>query len=135
MKMPLDLRLILGSAIGLAGCLVGLLIDPRAMFAAYLVAWNALAAIPIGALAVLLITYLVRAGWTQDLHDPLAGAALTIPAIAILFLPILVGAEALFPWAHGPASLTGFKALYLTPAFFALPADRGAAGCLPPAGR
>lgn len=118
MNAPFDLRLIAGAAIGLAGCLVGLLIDPRAMLAAYLMAWNALAAIPIGALAVLLITYLVRAGWTQDLHDPLAGAALTIPAIAILFLPILLGASVLFPWAHDP--LTGFKASYLTPAFFAL---------------
>lgn len=120
MKASLDLRLIVGALIGVAGCLAGLLVDPRAMLAAYLVAWNALAAVPIGALAVLLITYLVRAGWTQDLHDPLAGAALTMPVVAILFLPILLGVGALFPWARDPAAMTGFKAIYLTPAFFAL---------------
>jgi len=120
MNARLDRRLIVGAVVGLAGCLTGLLIDPRAMLAAYLVAWNALAAIPIGALAILLITYLVRAGWTQDLHDPLAGAALTLPMTAILFLPILIGADALFPWAHDPGTLTRFKAIYLTPTFFAL---------------
>ena len=36
-------------------------------------------AIPIGALGVLLISYLVRGGWTQDFHEPLSRAALTIP--------------------------------------------------------
>lgn len=120
MIAPLDRRLIVGAAAGLGGCIFGLLIDPRAMLAGYLAAWNALAAIPVGALAVLLITYLVRAGWTQDLHDPLAGAALTLPAVAILFLPILIGAGILFPWADARTVLTGFKAFYLTHAFFAV---------------
>ncbi len=113
-----DRLLTAGAALGAAGCVAGLTIDPRTMLAAYLAAWNALAAIPVGALAVLLVTYLVRAGWTQDLHDPLAGAALTLPAVAILFLPILIGAGILFPWADAREPLSGFKASYLTHAFF-----------------
>jgi hypothetical protein len=111
---------LVGLAIGLAGLLIGLLFDPKTAFASYLVAWTAVSAIPIGALAILFTTYLVRAGWTQDLRWLLSSAALTMPIVALLFMPVAAGIAYLYPWASENSHLPAFKAAYLTPWFFIL---------------
>src|SRR5690242_18205689 len=85
--------------IGLAGCAIGLWLDPRTLLASYLVAWIALGAIPIGGLAVLLTTYLVRGGWTFDLYPLLSRCVLTLPVFGLLLIPILAGVAWLYPWA------------------------------------
>jgi hypothetical protein len=108
------------AAIGFLGCGIGLLIDPKTALASYLAAWYALSAIPIGAIAVLFTSYLVRAGWTRELHKPLAGAALTMPVVAILFLPVVLGLGEIYPWVSDASALPAFKAVYLTPWFFVL---------------
>jgi len=109
-----------GLAVGCVGLVIGLLLDAKTALASYLVAWTAVSAIPIGALAVLFTTYLVRAGWTQDLRALLSSAALTIPVIALLFIPIAAGMAYLYPWVSESANLPPFKAAYLTPWFFIL---------------
>ena len=111
--------MLIAALFGVAGLAVGLWIDPKTALASYLVAWTAIGAIPIGALAVLFTTYLVRAGWTHDLHGLLSGAALTAPAVAVLFIPVLAGMTHIYPWAT-EAHLPSFKAVYLTPWFFVL---------------
>jgi len=110
----------IAAVIGIAGLAAGLLVDPRTAFASYLVAWIVVSAISTGALAVLFTSYLVRAGWTPDLHDLLSSAALTVPVTAVLFIPVVAGLGHLYPWAWGESALTGFKAAYLTPWFFVL---------------
>jgi hypothetical protein len=112
--------LVICTAAAFVACGVGLLIDPRAMLASYLTAWFALSAIPIGALGVLFTTYLVRGGWTQDLHAPLSRATLLNPIAALLFIPVLAGLSVIYPWAEGAADLPPFKSAYLAPLFFAL---------------
>jgi hypothetical protein len=116
--MTMDRRLLLGALVGFIGCGLALAIDARAMLASYLVAWIAISAVPIGAVAVLLTSYLVRAGWTQDMHEPLTAAALTIPAVAILFIPVLICMGAIYPWGADPSGLPAFKAAYLAPWWF-----------------
>ena len=69
-------RLVICAAIGFAGCAVGLVLDAKTMLASYLAAWVAVGAVPIGALAVLFTSYLVRAGWTRDLYETLSRGAL-----------------------------------------------------------
>jgi hypothetical protein len=96
------------------------LLDPRAILASYLSAWFAVSAIPIGALGVLFTAYLVRGGWTQDLHEPLSRAALMTPVAGLLFVPVLIGMSAIYPWAGGNIELPPFKSVYLTPVFFVL---------------
>jgi hypothetical protein len=107
-------------AIGLAAFALGLWLDPKAMLASYLAAWFAVSAVPIGALGVLLMSYLVRAGWTRDLYEPLSGAALTMPAAAVLFIPVIAGLAWIYPWASDGSGLSAFKTVYLTPWFFAV---------------
>jgi hypothetical protein len=118
MRPKLQRALPMLAVLGFLGCAIGLWLDPKAMLASYLAAWFAVSAIAIGALGVLFASYLVRAGWTQDLHEPLAGAALTMPALAVLFLPIAVGLGQLYPWATDASALPAFKATYLTTWFF-----------------
>ncbi|HEY4263745.1 MAG TPA: hypothetical protein VGM72_00380 [Micropepsaceae bacterium] len=104
---------------GLALCGVGLFVDTKAALSAYLAACVTVASIPMGALAVLLTTYLVRAAWTEGMHAPLAAASLTIPGAGLLFIPVFVGLSWLYPWATrvepGP-----LKVIYLTPWFYIL---------------
>jgi hypothetical protein len=106
-------------SVGIACLAMGLWIDAKMTLASYLVAWVTVSAIPIGALAVLFTTYLVRGGWTHDLRDLLSSAAITIPILAVLFIPVLVGMAQVYPWVT-EGHLPPFKAFYLTPWFFAL---------------
>lgn len=109
------------AAVGLAGLALaaGLMIDRRATFAAYLVAWIALGAIPIGALGVLMTSYLVRRQWTEALHPVLLAATMALPAVAVCLVPLLLGMKQIYPAAAGFASLPPFKSFYLAPWFFA----------------
>lgn len=118
MKLP---RGIVAGVVGLAGValVAGLMIDRRATLAAYLVAWIALGAIPIGALGVLMTSYLVRRQWTEALHQVLLAATMTLPAVAICLVPLLLGMNEIYPAAAGSASLSPFKSFYLAPLFFA----------------
>jgi hypothetical protein len=119
--MPtLERSLSVAAALGLIGCGLGLLIEPKTMLASYLVAWTAVSAVAIGALAVLLTSYLVRGGWTDDLHEPLTATTLATPAVALLFLPVILGMSWIYPWASHASALPTFKAAYLSPWFFVL---------------
>ncbi|MBN8969041.1 MAG: hypothetical protein J0G95_11350 [Rhizobiales bacterium] len=104
-----------------AGIIVvaGIFFDARTTLAAYLIAWVATASIPIGALALLQMTYLVHRAWTNDLHRILIAATETLPLCGLLALPILLGQPELYPAAEGSVDLPAFKAAYLSPWFFA----------------
>jgi hypothetical protein len=104
--------------LGLSGCVVGFLLDPSTMMASYLAAAVALSAIPMGALAVLMVTYLVRGAWTEELHDALTAAALTLPAMGLLFVPVLTAVSWLYPWAATGEHHGVLQSVYLTPWFF-----------------
>jgi hypothetical protein len=109
--------IILVSVLALA---VGLTIDRRSALAAYLVAWVAIGAVPLGALGILMTSYLVRRAWTEGLHSVLVAATSALPVVAVLFLPVLIGMTELYPAASDPHSLPRFKAVYLAPWFFVL---------------
>ncbi|MBV9560355.1 MAG: hypothetical protein JOY90_07835 [Bradyrhizobium sp.] len=103
-----------------AALIAGLAIDRRSTLAAYLVAWVAIGAIPLGALCTLMTSYLVRRAWTEGLHSILVAATSVLPVVGLLSLPILIGIKELYPAASDGHSLPAFKALYLAPWFFVL---------------
>lgn len=108
------------AAAAFIACGIGLLVAPRTVLASYLAVWFAASAIPIGAIGVLFTAYLVRGGWTQDMAQPLGRVALLTPVAGVLFVPVLIGMGAIYPWAEDGAALPPFKAVYLTPLFFVL---------------
>jgi hypothetical protein len=119
MKTPAHSQLAV-AAIAALVLLAGLIFDSRATLAAYLVGWIALGSIPLGALGILTMTYLVRRAWTPALHGILTYTTAAIPVVGLLFVPVLAGMVHLYPAAADRASLSPFKAFYLAPWVFAL---------------
>jgi hypothetical protein len=107
-------------AVSLLVLIAGVVVDIHATLAAYLVAWIALGSIPIGALGILMMSYLIRWTWTAALRPILFAAVAVLPLVAILFVPVLVWMTSVYPAAADPALLKPFKAAYLAPWFFAL---------------
>jgi hypothetical protein len=98
----------------------GMIFDIHSTLAAYLVAWIALGAIPIGALGILMMSYLVRWTWTAALRPILLSATAALPLVALLFMPMLLWMASVYPAAADPTALKPFKAVYLAPWFFGL---------------
>ena len=84
MRLRPGIALLVVSALVLVA---GLVVDIHSTLAAYLVAWIALGSIPIGALGILMMTYLVRWNWTAALRPVLMAAIAALPLVALLFVP------------------------------------------------
>jgi hypothetical protein len=112
---------LIAAAVGIVLLAVLACIDLETSLLGYLCVAVTFAAIPAGALAVLLISYLVRGAWTDTLHVPLVATALTAPAAGLLFVPVLLAVTRIYPWAAAPVAAAGsFKAFYLSPVFFCI---------------
>ncbi|HTR49981.1 MAG TPA: hypothetical protein VMJ10_04680 [Kofleriaceae bacterium] len=126
LKRALDGRptVIVASAVALLGAIgtaIGLAVEPRRGFAAYLAAWCAVAFVAIGGYVVLLIGYAANARWPAAVRRLGEAAAASLPVLALLFAPMLVAMARVWPWVHpGPEHVhaVAVKAAYLSPAFF-----------------
>ena len=72
--------------------------DPRQAWAAYLVAWLPLLAVPLGSLALLMVHALTGGAWGWRLRPGLLAGAAWLPVASLLMLPLLFGARWLMPW-------------------------------------
>jgi hypothetical protein len=94
---------------------------------AYLTAYWFWLGIALGCLGVLMIQNLAGGLWGAVLRRPLEAAASTLPLLAVLFLPILLGVNVLYPWTQpggmGQPAVPGFKDLYLSLPFWVLRAS------------
>jgi hypothetical protein len=100
--------------------IAGFVMDARSTAAAYLVAWIAWGAIPIGALIVFMTSYLVRRRWTEALHPVFLATTGMLPVVALSFVPVLLFMKQIHPAAADPSSLPSFKAHWLMPWFVVL---------------
>ncbi|MDA9440157.1 hypothetical protein XH98_13680 [Bradyrhizobium sp. CCBAU 51745] len=100
--------------------IAGFVIDARSTTTAYLVAWNALAAIPIGALIVFMTSYLVWRRWTEALHPIFVATTGILPVGAVTFIPILLFAREIYPAIADGSSLPPFRAHWFVQWFFVL---------------
>lgn len=87
--------------VGLVLLLIGALIPSERVyfFRAYLMAFEFWLGASLGALAILMMQYLTGGEWALAVRRPAGAAALTLPLMAVVFLPILLGLKYLFPWA------------------------------------
>ena len=120
-EIPRDVRI--AGAFGIAGALgVALLaiFSVETALRSYLGAAVGIATLPVGALPLLMMMQLVGGAWREDLTVPLSACCRAIPLSAILFIPVLVGVHAIYPWAEmRDAGWSPFKSLYLDDLFFA----------------
>src|SRR5947208_2386954 len=85
---------------GLAVCVIGWLAASGAFYRAYLFAYLFFLGITLGSLAWVMMHHLVGGGWGRAIQRIGEAAALNTILMAVLFIPIAVGAKYLYPWAQ-----------------------------------
>jgi hypothetical protein len=77
-----------------------------------------LSGIAMGSLAVLMIGHLMNEHWLGPVRAELEAAALMLPLLLLLGIPLAFGLEQLFPWVAWRADLPPMRAAFLSPAFY-----------------
>lgn len=117
-------RLVLiGLIAALAGggaCIWGYLNSPRAFYPAWLAGFYFWLSMPVGALGMLLIWDLTGGRWGPLARLPLSAMAMTMPLFLLLFLPVIAGLPALYPWTHKSVAAHLHNGWYLNLGFFFL---------------
>ena len=118
---------LLVGAVGLIVALAGCLIMPGRALPAYLVGFLFWFGIGFGGLALSMLHRLVGGSWGLIVRRPMEAASLTMPLLALLFVPIFLGLATLYPeWAvkpekvHELSQAVKHKLGYLNANFFLL---------------
>ena len=101
----------------------GLLVDRTQFFHAYLVGFIFWIGITIGSMALLVLQHLTGGVWGLIIRRVLEAATRTLPLMLILFIPVLVRLDQIYPWTNRATmdqvpALREKAAHYLNPAFF-----------------
>lgn len=99
--------------------------NPDRFFEAYLIGWTFWTGIAVGSIALLMLQHLTGGGWGFVIRRILEASTRTIPFMAILFIPILLGAHSLYhhwmdPEEMAKHEVVAFKAPYLNFPFFTI---------------
>jgi hypothetical protein len=114
-------RALIVGAVFLVATLLPLNLDR--FFAAYLIGWTFWVGITIGSIALLMLQHLTGGGWGFVIRRILEASTRTLPVMALLFIPILLGAHSLYhPWIDKAEAakheVVHFKTPYLNFPFF-----------------
>jgi hypothetical protein len=111
-------------AVGLVLSLVGAAAAPTQFLRSYLAAWIFVTGMSLGCIAILMINHVTGGAWGAIIRRILESGARTLPVLAALFLPLVLGAPRLYAWArpdavaHDPA--LQHNHFYLNLPFFVL---------------
>src|SRR5688572_13529729 len=116
-------RALVAGVVGLLGCGIGFLVDRDHFFRAWLIAYLLFLGIALGSMGLLMIQHLSGGAWGV-FRRIFEASSRTLPLLAILFLPIVLGMGTLYSWTH-PEQIAAdhvlqHKAPYLNPGFFLL---------------
>jgi hypothetical protein len=116
-----------GLAVGglfLLALAAGFAVDRAQFFRSWLFGWLFWVGVAVGCLGLAMLNHLTGGLWglvPRRLHE---AAARTVPALAVLFVPVLLGLPSLYPWASAETAAADEvirkKALYLNVPFFTL---------------
>ena len=116
-------RALIAGAFFLLALLVFAFIDRKQFFQAYLIGWTFWTGIAVGSLALLMLQHLTGGGWGFVIRRALEAATRTLPIMAILFIPIILGAHDVYHhWLDegelAKHAVVQFKTPYLNLPFF-----------------
>jgi hypothetical protein len=117
-------RLGMGAAfLGVVLAIVGFaLYGQQRFFQAYLVAYTFVFGVVLGSMALLMVQHLSGGAWGVVIRRPLEAAVRTMPIMAFLFIPIVLGMGDLYHWTHADVvandQVIREKAAYLNTPFF-----------------
>ena len=86
--------------IGLALCLLGGFFWPQQFFPSYLIALLFWVGIALGCIGMTMLHHLVGGQWGAPIRRPLEAGAMTLVSLAVLYLPLLLDLQRLYPWAQ-----------------------------------
>ena len=109
--------------VGLALTVLGIfLVSPFQFYRSYLWCYVFYLGVAVGSLAWLMLQYLTGGAWGVVIRRPAEAAARTIPLLALLFLPIVIGIPNLYKWSHpnlvAADEVLRHKRVYLNTPFF-----------------
>lgn len=98
---------------------LGFAVQPLAAARSYLLGYLWVLGIALGSMVIVFIQFLTGGAWGVIIRRPAEAAMRTLPALAVLFLPVAFFAPVLYPWAHQPDGETALhNAWYLNLPFF-----------------
>jgi hypothetical protein len=97
-------------------------VNPTRFFQAYLVGWTFWTGISVGSLALLMLQHMTGGGWGFVIRRVLEAATRLLPIMAVLFIPVIIGAHSIYEWTHQDVleahPVVKFKTPYLNVTFF-----------------
>src|SRR5688572_3675247 len=92
-------RALIAGVVGLVVCALGFVFDREHFFRSWLIAYLLFLGIALGSLGLMMIQHLSGGVWGvfRRIFEAAAG---TLPLLAVLFLPVLLGMGTLYPWTH-----------------------------------
>ena len=112
------------AGVGVAALAAGVIVGrywPAEFFHAYLVVWLFLWNLALGSLALVMIHHLTGGAWGLVVRRPLEAQMTTLPLVALLFIPIALGSQLIFPWSRSQAGTTNpdgtLQTIYFRPEF------------------
>ncbi len=91
--------LIVGVVFGIVALILAFT-RPEEFYRAYLLGFMAWLGVALGSMAILMIRHLTGGGWGVVIRRILGAAMRTVPLLAILFIPIILGMHRLYIWAQ-----------------------------------
>src|SRR5947208_14764431 len=89
-------RALVAGAVFLLILVATVFVRPGEFFKAYLIGWTFWNGIAVGSLALLMLQHMTGGGWGLVIRRVLEAATRTLPIMALLFLPIILGAHSLY---------------------------------------
>src|ERR1700684_2551001 len=86
--------------VGAVASVVGAFIAPDNFYSAYLSAFMFWLGLSLGCMAILMLYHLVGGAWGTVIRRILESAMMTVPLLAVLFIPILLQLPRLYFWAR-----------------------------------
>ena len=112
---------LVAGGIGLAACALGFIFDRGHFFRSWLIAYLLFLGIALGSLALLMIQHLSGGAW-GIFRRIFEASSRTLPLMALLFLPIVLGMGSLYPWTHPDLvqqdEVLRHRTIYLNTGFF-----------------
>ncbi len=75
-------------------------VSPFQFYRSYLWSYVFVIGLSVGSLAWLMLQYLTGGAWGLVIRRPCEAAARTLPLVALMFLPIVIGIPNLYQWSH-----------------------------------
>jgi len=113
-------RALLVGALGTVLTAVGMVaVSANQFYRSYLWAYVFVLGLSLGPMAWLMLQYVTGGAWGVIIRRPAEAAVRTLPLVAVMFLPVVLGMNNLYPWmpVHHRA-LPAHQAQWLTPGFF-----------------